>query len=148
MWCKNKRQANSLYPREKKSRRKRQMLRRTTGEDEERDHAELPAEGWRMKERRGRDRAGAYWWSPPEIYEKSIYYSAAMNHGTACGGGGADQREREEEEEDMLHSFLRDIQSERFKKQRLGRVHVLELGCWFSLINSSHKKQATEPKFL
>lgn len=27
--------------------------------------------------------------------KRSIYYSAAVNHGTASGGGGADQRQRE-----------------------------------------------------
>lgn len=43
-------------------------------------------------EQRGRKRQR---WSSSEIYERSIYYSAAMNHGTACGGGGADQRQRE-----------------------------------------------------
>ena len=43
-----------------------------------------------------RDGVRAFWWSPPEVYEKSIYYSAAMNHGTACGGSGRDQRGREE----------------------------------------------------
>lgn len=31
--------------------------------------------------------------SPPEIYEESIYYSAAMSHGTACRGAAAVQRQ-------------------------------------------------------
>lgn len=67
------------------------MLRRTTDEDEETNRAELPMEERRMKEPRG-ETGRALSWSPPQIYEESIYYSAAMNHGTACGGGGADQR--------------------------------------------------------
>lgn len=49
--------------------------------------------------------------SEDERAARSIYYSAAMNHGTA-GGGGSQLK--------MLHSVPREIQP-------LGRVHVSEV---------------------
>lgn len=67
-----------------------------------------------------RDGARAFWWSPPEVYEKSIYYSAAMNHGTACGGSGRDQRGREEKRRRAALIPAGDPVG----AQRLRRVHV------------------------
>lgn len=66
-----------------------------------------------------------------------MYYSAAMNHGTACGGGGADQREGGERREwreggGWEHAAFNPVgdpdgAARWLKSQRLGRVHVLEL---------------------
>lgn len=49
--------ATSLYYRERK-REKTRELTRTTGEDEEANHAELPMEERRMKEQRGETEPG------------------------------------------------------------------------------------------
>lgn len=92
------------------------------------------------------DGAGAFWWSPPEIYEKSIYYSAAMNHGTACGGGGADQRHAAfVPVGDPVRVVLT------VEKQRLGRVDTFGLPSvqrerCLSLIILSHTSHVCQRK--
>ena len=73
-----------------------------------------------------RDGAAGGWGANESLQRsmKSIYYSAGMNHGTACGGSGADQRERRAAVGLVGNP---DAAVWWFKSRRLGRLHVFEL---------------------